>query len=98
MNDFGKVDYADLPIIDLSKYATPEGHAELAIQARDAMTTYGFFYVINHGYEPAQVVVFSPNLKSLVLTRRNRHRGYLILLMSPSLKCRRKKNNATPVQ
>lgn len=48
------LDYADLPIIDLSKYATPEGHAELAIQARDAMTTYGFFYVINHGYEPAQ--------------------------------------------
>jgi isopenicillin N synthase-like dioxygenase len=49
------VDYADLPVIDLSKADTTEGRAELAIQVCKALTSQGFFYVINHGYTPAQV-------------------------------------------
>jgi isopenicillin N synthase-like dioxygenase len=43
------LDYADLAIIDLSKADTSEGRAELAKQVYGAMTTQGFFYVINHG-------------------------------------------------
>ena len=50
-----QVDYADLPIIDLSKTATPEDRLSLAQQARDAMSNHGFFYVINHGLTSAQV-------------------------------------------
>lgn len=49
------VEYADLAIIDLSKAATTEGRAKLAIELRTALTTHGFFYVINHGYTQAQV-------------------------------------------
>ncbi|TFK45779.1 Clavaminate synthase-like protein [Heliocybe sulcata] len=48
------LDYADLPIVDLSKASTANGRAELAIIARDAMRTRGFVYAINHGYTPAQ--------------------------------------------
>ncbi|KAG6848923.1 hypothetical protein H0H93_012733 [Arthromyces matolae] len=48
------LDYADLPIIDLSKAATFEGRSALAIQVRDAMLDHGFFYVINHGYTTTQ--------------------------------------------
>ncbi|EMD36756.1 hypothetical protein CERSUDRAFT_155040 [Gelatoporia subvermispora B] len=48
------LEFADLTIIDLSKAHTPEGRAELALQVRDAMTTQGFFYAINHGITPAQ--------------------------------------------
>lgn len=43
------LDYADLPVIDLSKASTVEGRMELATQVRDAMSTQGFFCVINHG-------------------------------------------------
>ena len=49
------VDFADLAVIDLSKFSTPEGRAELATTVRDAMRTNGFFYVINHGMSPEQV-------------------------------------------
>ena len=49
------VEYADLAVVDLSKASTPEGRAELAVIARDAMQTNGFFYVINHGLTQAQV-------------------------------------------
>lgn len=49
------MEYADLAILDLSKFATPEGRAELAILARDAMRTQGFFYVINHGLTREEV-------------------------------------------
>ncbi|KAI0708376.1 Clavaminate synthase-like protein [Earliella scabrosa] len=48
------LDWADLPVIDLSKARTPEGRAELAPQVRDAMRTHGFLYVINHGFTEAQ--------------------------------------------
>ena len=51
------MDYADLPIIDLSKTATPEGRLALAQQACDAISNHGFFYVINHGLTPAQVSI-----------------------------------------
>ncbi|KAG1872947.1 Clavaminate synthase-like protein [Suillus subalutaceus] len=46
--------YADLAIIDLSKAATAEGRAELAVELREALTTHGFCYIINHGYTQAQ--------------------------------------------
>lgn len=49
------MDYADLAVIDLSKAATAEGRAELAGPVRDALTTNGFFYVVNHGYKAEQV-------------------------------------------
>ncbi|KAF8056292.1 Clavaminate synthase-like protein [Lyophyllum atratum] len=48
------LDYADLPIIDLSKASSAEGRLALAIQVRDAMTEHGFFYAINHGYTTSQ--------------------------------------------
>ncbi|KAI0649643.1 Clavaminate synthase-like protein [Trametes meyenii] len=48
------LEWADLPIIDLSKAHTPEGREELAPLARDAMRTYGFMYVANHGLTEAQ--------------------------------------------
>ncbi|TBU25805.1 Clavaminate synthase-like protein [Dichomitus squalens] len=47
-------DYADVPIIDFSKVHTPEGRAELMPQVRDAMHTYGFMRVVNHGLSQAQ--------------------------------------------
>ncbi|KAH9834791.1 Clavaminate synthase-like protein [Rhodofomes roseus] len=48
------LEYADLPIIDFAKLATPGGSAMLAQQVHDAMTTSGFFYVINHGHTQAK--------------------------------------------
>ncbi|KAG2034748.1 hypothetical protein BDR03DRAFT_964412 [Suillus americanus] len=48
------LEFADLPIIDLSKAHTPEGRAELYAQLRDALRTHGFLYAINHGYTQAQ--------------------------------------------
>ncbi|KIK34611.1 hypothetical protein CY34DRAFT_812806 [Suillus luteus UH-Slu-Lm8-n1] len=48
------LEFADLPIIDLSKAHTPEGRAELYPQLRDALCTHGFIYAINHGYTQAQ--------------------------------------------
>lgn len=51
------MEWADLPIIDLSKASTPEGRAELAPQVRDAMRTFGFMYVVNHGLTQAQVCI-----------------------------------------
>ncbi len=49
------VDWAEFPLIDLSKAQTAEGRAELAPIVRDAMRTYGFLYVVNHGLSQAQV-------------------------------------------
>lgn len=48
------LDWADLAFIDLSQAKTPEGRIALTKQVRDAMTTTGFFYAINHGYTPEQ--------------------------------------------
>lgn len=55
MAHISSVEYADLPIIDLAKLSIPGGKAMLAQQVHDAMTTSGFFYVINHGHTQAQV-------------------------------------------
>ncbi|KAI0760890.1 Clavaminate synthase-like protein [Trametes elegans] len=49
-----ELEWADLPVIDISKAATPEGRAELAPRVRDAMRTQGFLYIVNHGYTEAQ--------------------------------------------
>ncbi|KAI0733309.1 hypothetical protein C8Q72DRAFT_633485 [Fomitopsis betulina] len=49
-----KLEYADLAILDFAKIGTSEGRAELAVQLRDAMTTHGFFYIINHGLVQAE--------------------------------------------
>ncbi|RPD60561.1 Clavaminate synthase-like protein [Lentinus tigrinus ALCF2SS1-7] len=49
-----ELNWAELPVIDLSKAATPEARAELMPIVRDAMHTYGFMYIINHGLSPAQ--------------------------------------------
>ena len=49
------MEWAELAIIDLSKAKTPEGRIQVANQARDAMRGVGFFYLINHGYTPAEV-------------------------------------------
>ena len=49
------MEYADLPIIDISKADTEEGRAALAIELRAALHNHGFFYVVNHGYSQAQV-------------------------------------------
>ncbi|KAF9045063.1 Clavaminate synthase-like protein [Panaeolus papilionaceus] len=49
-----KLDYADLPLIDLSLSGTAEGRAQLARQVHDAMCNQGFFYVINHGLDKDQ--------------------------------------------
>jgi len=48
------LEYADLAIIDFAKVHTPEERAELATQVREALTAYGFFYVVNHGYTQSQ--------------------------------------------
>ncbi|KAJ7611250.1 hypothetical protein FB45DRAFT_804045 [Roridomyces roridus] len=55
-----KLEYADLTIIDLATASTEAGRKELAGQLVQAMTTNGFFYVVNHGYTQEQTTrVFS---------------------------------------
>lgn len=49
------MEYAGLPIVDLSKADTYEGRVELSKVVTEAMTTIGFFYIINHGLTQAQV-------------------------------------------
>ncbi|ESK97388.1 hypothetical protein Moror_17819 [Moniliophthora roreri MCA 2997] len=50
------LEYADLPIIDLAQArASPETRGALADQVREAMTTHGFLYAINHGYSAEQM-------------------------------------------
>ncbi|ORY29543.1 hypothetical protein BCR39DRAFT_481674 [Naematelia encephala] len=46
------LDWADLPTIDLSKFGTPEGNAELSQTLIEAIRTKGFFYVV--GYDISQ--------------------------------------------
>lgn len=46
--------YADLPVIDLSKFATEEGRAELTKEVCDAMREHGFLIIVNHGYTQEQ--------------------------------------------
>ena len=53
------MEYADLPIIDISKAKTPEGRRELAPVVRDAMRTYGFLIIVNHGVTQVEVVLLN---------------------------------------
>ncbi|CDO77726.1 hypothetical protein BN946_scf184969.g77, partial [Trametes cinnabarina] len=48
------LEWAPLPVVDFAKNSTPEGFADLAREACDAMRTYGFLYIVNHGYTNAQ--------------------------------------------
>ncbi|KAI0470538.1 2OG-Fe(II) oxygenase superfamily protein [Xylariaceae sp. FL0804] len=50
-----KLDWADLANIDLSKYGTEEGNAELAQTLIEAVRTKGFFYVTNFGIPQEEV-------------------------------------------
>ncbi len=56
------VEWADLPIVDISRSRTPEGRAELAPQMHDAMRTHGFLYIVNHGLTQAQVRAFTRDI------------------------------------
>ncbi|KAI0630153.1 Clavaminate synthase-like protein [Trametes polyzona] len=48
------LDWADFPVIDISKAKTAEGRAELAPIVAEAMRTYGFLYVVVHGMTQEQ--------------------------------------------
>ncbi|PFH47634.1 hypothetical protein AMATHDRAFT_77105 [Amanita thiersii Skay4041] len=48
------LDFANLAIVDLSKYHSSDGKAELIETVKTALSTIGFFYVINHGYTQEQ--------------------------------------------
>ncbi|KAJ7059259.1 Clavaminate synthase-like protein [Mycena amicta] len=48
------LDYAELPIIDLSRDTNTLARSELAVQVRNAMHTHGFFCVVGHGYTPEE--------------------------------------------
>ncbi|KAG2049675.1 Clavaminate synthase-like protein [Suillus hirtellus] len=48
------LEYADLATIDISKASSEEGFAALAIELREALLNFGFFYVVNHGYSQTQ--------------------------------------------
>lgn len=50
-----KLDWADLANVDLSKYGTKEGNAELARVLVDAIRTKGFFYVTNFDIPQANI-------------------------------------------
>jgi isopenicillin N synthase-like dioxygenase len=49
------LDWADLITIDLSKFDQAGGKQELAAQLKHAISTVGFFYVINFGLSEAEV-------------------------------------------
>jgi isopenicillin N synthase-like dioxygenase len=51
-----ELDYADLDTLDFSRYDEgPEARKELAAQLHQAMTTHGFFVVVNHGLSEEQI-------------------------------------------
>ena len=49
------VEWAELEVIDLAQVKTTVGKAEQAEKARNALHKQGFFYVVNHGLDKAQV-------------------------------------------
>ena len=90
-----KVDYADLAVVDLSKFSTPEGREELATLVRDAMRTQGFFYVVNHGMTSEQVchILFDVcNPSHCLVIRRI---GFLISVIFLSLKSLMRRKRST---
>ncbi|EXJ68013.1 uncharacterized protein A1O5_08628 [Cladophialophora psammophila CBS 110553] len=51
-----KLEYADLDTLDFSRYDDgPEARKELTAQAHQAMTTHGFFVVVNYGLTEDQI-------------------------------------------
>ena len=50
-----ELDWADLITIDLSKFDRPAGKEELAKQLKTAISTVGFFYVVNFGISQEEV-------------------------------------------
>jgi len=50
-----ELDWADLITIDLSKFDQPGGKQELAKQLKHAISTVGFFYIVNFGLSEAEV-------------------------------------------
>ena len=60
------MDWADIPIVDVSAANTPEGRASLVSTIRDAMHSVGMFYVVNHGL-PQSEVCLSLALPHLIL-------------------------------
>ncbi|KAI0303681.1 Clavaminate synthase-like protein [Multifurca ochricompacta] len=50
-----KLEWAELEVIDLARAKTTEGRTEQVEKARNAMHNQGFFYVVNHGLDKAQV-------------------------------------------
>lgn len=51
------LDFADLEILDLSRYDDgPEARRELADRVDQAMSTYGFFVITNHGITEEEIV------------------------------------------
>jgi len=50
-----QLEWAELEVIDLAQIKTPVGKAEQVEKARNAMHKQGFFYVVNHGLDKAQV-------------------------------------------
>lgn len=51
-----KLDWADLPMIDLSRFDEPGGKRELANQLYDAVTKVGFWSVVNTGIDDERVL------------------------------------------
>ncbi|KAI0325816.1 Clavaminate synthase-like protein [Cubamyces sp. BRFM 1775] len=49
-----ELEWAPLPVIDFSEVTTPEGLARIAAQVCNAMRTFGFLYIVNHGYSRSQ--------------------------------------------
>jgi isopenicillin N synthase-like dioxygenase len=50
------IDFVDLKVLDFSKYDVgPEERKQLAEQVRQAMTTQGFFTIINHGISQSEI-------------------------------------------
>ncbi|KAF8577574.1 Clavaminate synthase-like protein [Ramaria rubella] len=48
------LEWAQLETVDLSKMGTPQGRDELVKIVHKAMTTQGFFFVVNHGLQQSQ--------------------------------------------
>ncbi|KAH9960932.1 hypothetical protein BC827DRAFT_374549 [Russula dissimulans] len=80
-----QLEWAELEVIDLARAKMPIGRAEQVEKARDAMHKQGFFYVINHGLDKAQVRKLGIcNLDSVdVDSAVARWKGYLTSRLSP---------------
>ncbi|KAF8549939.1 Clavaminate synthase-like protein [Imleria badia] len=53
-NESHRVDYVDLPIIDLANFQSAGNRTLLATQVRDALLTHGFFHIVGHGYRQSE--------------------------------------------